>query len=112
MNDPRSTFEQFIEKPENRRIYEQERLLVDTTELLSRVMEVTGIKRAELAGKIQRSKAYITQILRGDQNLTLKTLSDVFFALNYRLVVLAEPFSGSGHVSALLLPHKADGRRW
>ena len=91
--------EQFFEDPENRKIYEQERLLVDATELLSTVMETTGTKRAELAQRLGKSKAYVTQILRGNQNLTLKTLADAFFALNHRLVVVAEPMvAGAGLV--------------
>lgn len=92
----RSTYEQFIENPENRRIYEQERLLGDATELLSRVMEVTRTKRGELAQRLGHSKAYVTQILRGNQNLTLRTLADAFLALNYRLVVVAEPLTAAG----------------
>jgi antitoxin component HigA of HigAB toxin-antitoxin module len=91
--------EKFVENPENRRIYEQERLLVDATELLSTVMEKTGTKRAELAQRLKKSKAYVTQILRGNQNLTLKTLADAFFALNHRLLVVAEPMAaGAGLV--------------
>jgi len=96
-------FESFISDPENRRIYEQERLLVDTTELLATVMESTRTRRSDLAHRLGRSKSYITQILRANQNLTLKTIADVFFALNYRLVVVAEPIrAGMG----LLLPRQ------
>lgn len=92
-------FEKFIEQPENRRIFEQERLLVDATELLSTVMETTGTKRADLAQRLGKSKAYVTQILRGNQNLTLKTLADAFFALDHRLLVVAEPMAaGAGLV--------------
>jgi antitoxin component HigA of HigAB toxin-antitoxin module len=91
--------DQFIANPENRKIYEQERLLVDATELLSTVMETTGTKRTELAQRLGKSKAYVTQILRGNQNLTLKTLADAFFALNHRLLVVAEPMAaGAGLV--------------
>lgn len=98
MNMQQSTFEQFTQDRENLRVYEQERLLVDATELVSRVMEVTDTKRAELAKRLGRSKALITQILRGSQNLTLKTLSEVFFAMNYRPVIAAEPFDGTGYL--------------
>lgn len=91
--------DEFIANPENRKIYEQERLLVDATELLSTVMETTGTKRTELAQRLGKSKAYVTQILRGNQNLTLKTLADAFFALNHRLLVVAEPMAaGAGLV--------------
>lgn len=65
--------------------------MVDATELLARVMEVRGTKRSELAAKLGRSKSYVTQMLRGNQNLTLKTLADVFCVLKYRLLMIADP---------------------
>lgn len=91
MTRQQSTFDKFIEDPARRRIFEQERILVDATELLARVMEVRGTKRSELAAELGRSKAYVTQMLRGDQNLTLKTLADVFCVLKYRLLMIADP---------------------
>ena len=95
MTAPRSTFEQFIGTPGNQRIYERERLLVDATELISTVMETTNTKRGELAKRLGRSKAYITQILRGNRNLTLKTMAEVFWALKYRVVVQAQPLAST-----------------
>jgi antitoxin component HigA of HigAB toxin-antitoxin module len=96
-----TTFNKYLEDPERRRIFEQERLLVDATELLARVMEMSGTKRADLANKLGRSKSYVTQMLRGNQNLTLKTLADVFCVLNYRLLMVADPFvAGMGVVTS------------
>ncbi|WLD10858.1 helix-turn-helix transcriptional regulator [Planctellipticum variicoloris] len=37
--------------------------------------------RSELADRLGKSKGHITQILDGTANLTLRTVSDVFFAL-------------------------------
>jgi transcriptional regulator with XRE-family HTH domain len=95
MTQPRSTFEQFIGTPGNDRIYEQERLLVEATELISSVMETTGTKRGELALRLGKSKAYVTQILRGNQNLTLRTLADVCWALNHRIVMQPQPIAAT-----------------
>jgi antitoxin component HigA of HigAB toxin-antitoxin module len=82
-----SIFEQYIENPERQKIFEEERVLVDAAELVSTAMELRGINRSELATKLNCSKAYVTQVLRGSQNLTLKTLVDVFYGLNCRLVL-------------------------
>jgi hypothetical protein len=95
MTQPRSTFEQFIGTPGNDRIYEQERLLVEATELISNVLETTNTKRGELAHRLGRSKAYVTQILRGNQNLTLRTLADVCWALDYRIVMQSQPLAAT-----------------
>jgi transcriptional regulator with XRE-family HTH domain len=90
----RTVFDQYMENPENRRIFEQERVLVDATELVSQAMEFRGVNRSELATRLNCSKAYITQVLRGRQNLTLKTLADVFYGLNCRLVLGAATEAG------------------
>jgi antitoxin component HigA of HigAB toxin-antitoxin module len=90
----RTVFEQYMENPENRRIFEQERVLVDAAELVSTAMEFRGVNRSELATRLKCSKAYVTQVLRGNQNLTLKTLADVFYGLNCRLVLAAQTEAG------------------
>lgn len=93
MTQLRSTFEQFISTPGNDRIYEQERLLVEATELIANVMEMTQTRRNELAHRLGRSKAYVTQILQGNKNLTLKTVADVCWALKCRVVMQAQPLA-------------------
>lgn len=93
MTQLRSTFEQFISTPGNDRIYEQERLLVEATELIANVMEMTQTRRSELAHRLGRSKAYITQILQGNKNLTLKTVADVCWALKCRVVMQSQPLA-------------------
>jgi transcriptional regulator with XRE-family HTH domain len=90
-----STVERFMQHRSNRRLFEEERLFVDATELLCNIMESTGLKRNELAERLGTSKAFVTQILRGNKNLTLKTLADLFFALNHRLLMAAEPMTAS-----------------
>jgi len=57
-------------------------------------MELRGVNRTELATRLDSSKAHVTQVLRGNRNLTLKTLADVFHALNCRLVLAAATETG------------------
>lgn len=92
MTRPRSEFHEFLEVPEHRKLYEQERLLVDANELLVGIMEKHGISRANLAKRLGKSKAFITQVLRGKRNLTLRTLADLFGAMECRLVMEALPW--------------------
>jgi len=68
---------------EGRRLLEQERLILEVTESIANVMEEHGISRAELAKRLGKSPAFVTKLLRGDNNFTLRTLSDVFFAMDY-----------------------------
>jgi transcriptional regulator with XRE-family HTH domain len=94
MSRIKSELQEFLEVPEHRRLYEQERLLVDANELLVMVMNKKGVSRAELAKRLGKSKAFVTQILRGNHNLTLRTLADLFGVLEYRVVVEAQPGRG------------------
>jgi len=58
------------------------------------LMERRKISRAELARRIGRSKPYVTQLLRAPSNLTLRTLSDVAWALHARFTLhVAVPFA-------------------
>ena len=49
-------------------------------------MEQHDISRTALAERLGTSKAYITKILRGDANMTMKTLVQLLFALGLKPV--------------------------
>jgi len=74
--------ERLRESEEGRRLIEQERLIMQATEAIAALLEEQGVSRAELARRIGKSSAFVTKLLRGNNNFTLRTLSDVFFALN------------------------------
>ena len=76
-------YKKTMETASGRRLSRQEQLLFDATELISRALANERISRAELAKRIGKSKAYVTQVLRGQNNMTLRTLSDLANALGY-----------------------------
>ena len=80
-----SSFSELTSAPEGRRLLEQEALLVSATELVARLMEEKKVNRAELARRIGKSKAFVTQTLRGPHNMTLRTLADLACALGSRV---------------------------
>ncbi len=82
---------------EYQRLVEQETLIFEATELLSELIEDGGMSRKELAERLERSKGFVTQILAGDRNMTLRTLADFAFALEHRVKVGAAPLVESGH---------------
>ncbi len=71
--------------------FEAERLILETTETILRLMEKEGITRAELARRIGKSKGHISQLLNGDRNMTLRTLAEISYALGHRIRVDAQP---------------------
>jgi transcriptional regulator with XRE-family HTH domain len=70
------------EDEEGRRVLEQERLILEVTEAVAALMRSQKVSRAELARRIEKSPAFVTKMLRGDNNFTLRTLSDIFFAMD------------------------------
>jgi len=56
-------------------VYWEEWLVSEFTEELCRRMEVVGLSRTAFAQKIGSSPAYVTKVLRGEENLTVKTMA-------------------------------------
>ena len=60
----------------------QEQLILDVTESVFEQLEIQIKSKADLAEAMGRSKAFVTQLLNGSRNMTLRTLSDIAFALD------------------------------
>jgi antitoxin component HigA of HigAB toxin-antitoxin module len=54
---------------------------------LGQRMDELGMKRADLARKIDASTAYVTKVMRGDANFTLETMTKLAMAVNGKLEV-------------------------
>jgi transcriptional regulator with XRE-family HTH domain len=63
----------------------QEELLLDVTEKLSEALIESGLNRSQLAERLGKTKALVTQLLGGGRNLTLRTVADVAGALGYKV---------------------------
>jgi hypothetical protein len=74
----RSLVEQYVQHPDHLRMFQQERAIYEVTELMESVMEEQGISRADLAKRLGRSKGWVTQLLDGQANKTVRTVADVF----------------------------------
>lgn len=72
---------------EDLRLDAQEDLIFDVTQEILEVMEDLGANKADLARKLDVSRAHVTQVLSGERNMTLRTLADLAFALDRRATV-------------------------
>lgn len=68
----------------SRRLLRQEELILKATEVLSQQLELQRVSKVELARRLGKSKAFVTQVLSGGRNLTLRTLADFADALGCR----------------------------
>ncbi|MDO8208983.1 helix-turn-helix transcriptional regulator [Conexibacter sp. CPCC 206217] len=74
---------------EDRRILAQETLLLDAQELVVELMEKASLNRGQLARALDKSNGFITQLLSGERNMTLRTLSDLADATGHRIELRA-----------------------
>ncbi len=79
--------------PERMRSFQRERLATEITELVCELMSELHISRAELARRLGKSPPYVTKLLRSGSNLTVNTISDVFFALGKSVRVVDQALS-------------------
>lgn len=73
--------------PEGAKMLRQEKFILEVTELICKFMKQQGVSRTELAERMGKSKGRVSQLLDGEANLTLRTLSDIFDALGHKVVV-------------------------
>ncbi len=64
-------------------LWNQEAAILDTTELICELMAEQNINRAELARRMGRSKGFISQLLDGSRNMTIRTVADIFTCLGH-----------------------------
>jgi len=65
----------------------QEELILDATEALARTLRGSGLTQSELAARLGKTKGFVSQILGGGKNLTLRTLADVAGALGCKVEI-------------------------
>ena len=87
----KSLVEQYVEDPKNMRAYQQERAIYEVTELLESLMADLGVTRAELAKRLGKTRGWVTQLLDGDANKTIRTVADAFAVLGHEFRSYSRP---------------------
>lgn len=92
MSTSRTDYEKFERSSvANRRLLRQEDLILEVTEALSEALAQTQRTKSELAIALGKSKGFVSQLLAGGRNLTLRTVADVADALGCRARFTVEP---------------------
>ena len=84
-NNPKKVFADLLAKYEQDEDYQIDSLKVEIAEKIYLAMEKRGVSQAELARRLDKSRAYITKILQGNVNFTLETLAKISQALDCNL---------------------------
>ena len=86
----KSQYDVHMEDPEFRRMMASESLVEDAAELVARRMKEENVSKADLARKLGKSRAWVTQILAGSANMTIRTLAELMFALDSEVSLSAK----------------------
>lgn len=80
-----SMVDRYLNDPSERCLFEQELAIVAATEAIHRWMEMAQTNQASLAEKLGVSASCISQMLDGDNNFTVRKLSEIMFHLGQRI---------------------------
>lgn len=86
-------YERELHDEEFARIFAQEDLIEEAGELIVRAMDRENISKNELSQRIGVSRPYITQILSGSRNITLRTFADLMYAMNEKVLITSTSIS-------------------
>lgn len=87
----KTLLEEFVSSPARMRRFQQERAISAVTGLICETMKKEGTGRAELAEKLGKTKGWVTQLLDGEANKTIRTVADVLAVLGQELRVSSQP---------------------
>jgi transcriptional regulator with XRE-family HTH domain len=83
--------EVLMEDPEFRRLLSIEALVAQASEVIARLMAEQKVSKADLARRLKKSRAWVTQLLSGKANMTVRTLAEVTYTLDAEVKLQAQP---------------------
>ena len=91
-------FESSYASEPDRRRYAQNSLIVDAAIAISKAVESAQITQKDLAARLGKTEGYVSQVLSGGSNFTLRTLADVAYALDCMVDLVLKPIHASSAV--------------
>jgi len=71
-----------------------ESLTAEASETIARLMAEQKVSKAELARRLNKSRAWVTQLLSGNTNMTVRTLAEVSHELEAEIRLHAQRNKG------------------
>jgi transcriptional regulator with XRE-family HTH domain len=88
-------FDELMLDPEFKKLYAIEGLIADTAQMISDLLERRNLKQADLARLLNKTPAFVSQLLNGKANMTVRTLAEVVYALGANVRIDAHDESTS-----------------
>ena len=79
-----------MEDPEFRKLLSVEALVAEASEVIASLMAQQNLSKADLARRLNKSRAWVTQLLSGKANMTVRTLAEVAYTLGAEVKIQAQ----------------------
>jgi transcriptional regulator with XRE-family HTH domain len=79
-----------MEDPEFQRLLSIEALVAEASEVIAGLMAQQNLSKADLARRLNKSRAWVTQLLSGKANVTVRTLAEVAYTLGAEVKLQAQ----------------------
>lgn len=97
-NHEKTLLEKYLEDPEFAKLMAQEDLIMEVTETLCELLEKEKVSRKELADRLGKTKGFVSQLLNGGRNLTLRTVADILHVLGYKVTLTPQKIRKESNV--------------
>ncbi len=91
MNPITSDYDRLMEDPATRRSLREEELIIEVTEALTQALHLRGLNQTVLANRLGKTRGFVSRLLNGSRNLTLRSIARMADALDCRVRVEFEP---------------------
>ena len=92
----KTLMDKYLEDPEFAKLMAQGDLIMEVTETLCELLEKEKVSRKELADRLGKTKGFVSQLLNGGRNLTLRTVADILHVLGYKVSLTPHKIHGKG----------------
>jgi transcriptional regulator with XRE-family HTH domain len=80
-------YDELMSNPEFRKEMAIESLVAEAAEAIAVLMEEQNLSKADVARRLGKSRAWVTQLLNGKANMTIRTLAEVTFVLGGEMTI-------------------------
>jgi transcriptional regulator with XRE-family HTH domain len=98
----KNDYQDLMKDPSFRRLLASESLVTGAAELIARLMAEKKVNKAALAKRLNRSRSWVTQLLSGKTNMTVRTLAELAYALEAEVKLDAQPIAPGASIRLLI----------
>ena len=80
-------YDELMSDPDFRKEMAIESLEAEAAEVIAQLMAEQDLSKADVARRLKKSRSWVTQLLNGKANMTIRTLAEVTFALGGQLSI-------------------------